>query len=195
MIVSMSQKSLIGVHADTGDLLWRFEHYTPRYVANCVTPIYHDGHVFVTSGYEKGSALLKIHVDGAKATVEPVWKTKDLDNRHGGVVLLDGHVYGASHATNHGRWACLDWKTGRLTYAERGVGTGSLTAADGLLYTLSEHRKVGLVRPTPSGHALVSQFQIPEGGKGPTWAHPVVCAGRLYIRHSDRLYAYDVRAD
>jgi len=195
MILSMSQKSLIGVNADTGDLLWRFEHYTPRYVANCVTPIYHDGHVFVTGGYGKGSALLKIQVDGKKAAVEPVWKTKDLDNRHGGVVLLDGHVYGASHATNHGKWACLDWKTGRLTYAERGVGTGSLTSAGGMLYTLSEHRKVGLVRPTPAGHAPISRFRIPEGGKGPTWAHPVVCGGRLYIRHADRLYAYDVRAD
>ena len=79
-------------------------------------------------------------------------------------------------------------------YAERGVGEGSLTSADGMLYTMSENRKVGLVRPTPAGHELVSQFKIPEGGDGPTWAHPVVCGGRLYIRHDDRLYAYDVRA-
>ncbi len=82
-----------------------------------------------------------------------------------------------------------------MMYAERGVGQGSLTCADGMLYTLSEHRKVGLVKPTPTGHALVSQFEIPEGGKGPTWAHPIVCGGRLYIRHGDRLYAYDVRTN
>jgi len=193
MILTMSQKSLIGVNADTGDLLWRFEHYTPRYVANCVTPIYHDGHIFISGGYGKGSVLLEIRVDGQEAAVEPVWRTENLDNRHGGVVLRNGYVYGASHSNNTAKWVCLDWKTGQLIYAERGVGQGALVFADGMLYTLSERRTVGLVEATPTGHVVVSQFKIPEGGEGPTWAHPVVCGGRLYIRHADHLYAYDVR--
>ena len=195
MILTMSDKSLIGVNADTGDLLWRFEHYTPRFVANCVTPIYHDGHVFVSGGYGKGCVLLRINVDGKKAAVEPVWRTQDLDNRHGGVILLSGYLYGASHQSNKGHWACLEWAAGRLMYAERGDGEGSLTCADGMLYTLSQRREAGLVEPAPAGHKVISQFKIPEGGRGPSWAHPVVCGGRLYIRHSDRLYAYGVRAE
>ena len=81
-----------------------------------------------------------------------------------------------------------------MMYAERGVGEGSLTCAEGMLYTLSERRRVGLVRPAPAAHEVISEFEIPQGGKGPTWAHPVICGGRLYIRHSDRCYAYDVRA-
>ena len=194
MIITMSEKCLIAVNADSGDLLWRFEHYTERYVANCVTPIYHDGHVFVTGGYGKGCALLAIHVAGQKAALEPVWQTEELDNRHGGVVLLDGHIYGASHKTNNGKWACLEWKTGRMTYAERGLGQGSLISADGMLYILNERRKIGLVKPTPAGHQVVSQSEIPEGGQGPSWAHPVVSGGRLYVRHGDFLYAFDVRA-
>ena len=194
IILTMSQKSVIGVNADTGDLLWRFEHYTPRYVANCVTPIYHDGHVFVSGGYGKGSALLKINVDGRKAAVEPVWHTKDLDNRHGGVVLLNGYVYGNSHQSNNARWACLDWKTGKMSHAEKGVGPGSLVCVEGMLYTLSERRTMGLVKATPTGHVVVSQFKIPQGGEGPAWAHPVVCGGRLYLRHDDQLFAYDVQA-
>jgi len=194
IILTMSSRSLIGVNAGTGDLLWRFEHFTPRYVANCVNPIYHDGQIFISGGYGLGSVLLKVNVKGDKATVEPVWRSKDLDNRHGGVILREGYVYGASHFNNNAKWLCLDWKTGKKMYAERGVGEGSLTCADGMLYTLSDNRKVGLVRPAPTGHEMVSQFKIPEGGEGPTWAHPVVCGGRLYIRHADRLYAYNVRA-
>ncbi len=81
-----------------------------------------------------------------------------------------------------------------MKYAERGVGKGSITYADGMLYTLSESAKIGLVRPTPDAHELVSQFSLPEGGEGTSWAHPVVCGGRLYIRHGEFLYAYDVRA-
>lgn len=194
MILTMASRSLIGVNAANGELLWRFSHYTPRYVANCVTPIYHDGHVFVSGGYGLGSALLKIDVKDGKSTIEPAWRSEDLDNRHGGVILVDGYVYGAAHFNNKGKWVCLDWKTGRKMHAEKGVGEGSFTCAGGMFYTMGEHRQIGLVKPTPTGHQLVSKFKIPEGGEGPTWAHPVVCGGRLYIRHADRLYAYDVRA-
>ena len=163
-------------------------------MANCVSPIYHDGHVFLSGGYGLGSVLLRVDVQEGRSTIQPVWRCKDLDNRHGGVILLDGRVYGAAHFSNHAQWICLDWKTGRKMYAEKGVGEGSLTCADGMLYTMNEHREIGLVKPTPSGFQLVSRFKIPEGGEGPSWAHPVVCGGRLYIRHADRLYAYDVRA-
>jgi outer membrane protein assembly factor BamB len=194
MVFTMASKSLICVNANSGELLWRFEHYTPRYVANCVTPIYDNGHVFVSGGYGLGSALLKIDVKDGRSTAEPVWRSEDLDNRHGGVILVDGCLYGSAHFKNGAKWICLDWKTGRKLYAEKGVGEGSLTCADGMLYTMSEHGKIGLVRPTPAGYQLVSQFKLPAGGEGPAWAHPVVCDGRLYLRHDDRLYAYDVRA-
>lgn len=193
MILTMASRSLIGVDAGSGKLLWRFEHYTPRYVANCVTPIYHDGHVFLSGGYGLGSVLLKIDVKDGKSVIEPVWRSKDLDNRHGGVIRVGDCVYGASHANNSGKWVCLDWRTGGKMYAEKGIGEGSLTCAGTMLYTMSEHRTVGLVKPTPTGYLLLSQFKIPEGGTGPTWAHPVVYGGRLFIRHADRLYTYDVR--
>jgi hypothetical protein len=76
-----------------------------------------------------------------------------------------------------------------------GIGKkGSLTCADGMLYVMDERGNVGLVKPTPAAHDIISRFRIPEGGRGPTWAHPVVCGGRLYLRHSDFLYAYDVKA-
>jgi outer membrane protein assembly factor BamB len=133
--------------------------------------------------------MLRLRVDGKKASVEEIWRAKELDNHHGGVILLDGHIYGSSH---RGHWICLDWETGERKHAEKGVGKGSLTYADGMLYTLSENRDVGLVEATPDGHNLVSRFKMPSGGEGPSWAHPVVCGGRLYLRHSDQVFAYDV---
>jgi len=147
------------------------------------------------SGYgTTGSTLVKLNVDGKSVSGEQVWNSRALDNHHGGVLLLDGYLYGAAHNFSNSNWICLDWKTGETQYAERGVSKGSLTSAEGLLYTLSERRNVGLVKPTPEGHEVIRQFETPEGPEGPTWAHPVVCGGRLYIRHSDNLYAYDVRA-
>lgn len=195
IIFTMNAKALIAVNADTGELLFRYAHQT-NYDVNALMPIYHDGHVLISSGYGSGSELLRLVRSGQKVSVEPVWQTKELDNHHGGVVVLGGYIYGASHeAPNRGKWVCLDWKTGKPTYAERGVGKGSLTCADGMLYVMSERSNVGLVPAVPGQHEVVSQFRLPKGGEGPTWAHPVILDGRLYLRHSDTLFVYNVRAE
>jgi len=193
MILAMTGKALIGVDADSGRLLFRYEFIT-KYDVNATTPIFLDGQVFISGGYGNGSAMVQLNVDGGNVTATRVWESKELDNHHGGVILWDGYLYGAAHNFNRGSWICLDWKTGEMQYAEKGVGKGSATLADGLLYTYSEKRNVGLVAPTPEGHELISEFEIPSEGKGPTWAHPVVCGGRLYLRHGDVLYVYDVKA-
>ncbi len=192
MIAVLTSKAMIGVSANTGALLWRVKRETP-YDEHINRPIVHDGHVFFATDWRLGGELLKIRVDGQRVSLQPVWMSKQLDTQHGGIVLVDGYLYGACHRSNNAKWVCLDWKTGQMTYAERGVGMGSLTYADGMLYTLSEHGTMGLVRATPDAHQVISQFELPKGGEGPSWAHPVVCGGRLYLRHGDYLHAYDVR--
>jgi outer membrane protein assembly factor BamB len=194
MIFVMTAKSVIGVNADTGKLLFRHPFET-KYDVNVLKPIFHDGHLFVSGGYgTTGSQMLKvIAVDGEDVSVELVWESKDLDNHHGGVVLLDGFLYGAAHQFNNAKWACLDWETGEQKWAERGIGKGSVTYADGMLYMMNEKSSVGLAKPSPDGHEVISKFRLPPGGSGPSWAHPVVCGGRLYIRHADRLFAFDVQ--
>lgn len=190
IILTMTSRAVIGVDADSGELLWRHEHVTP-FDENIFTPIFHDGWVLVSTGHRVGSVMLKVTVSGKKASVEEVWRSTDLDNHHGGVVLLDGYLYGSCWSPPW--WTCLDWKTGKKMYEDRGVGKGSLTFADGMLYTLGEQGAMALVEAAPSGHRTISQFRLPAGGEGPVWAHPVVCGGRLYIRHGDFLYAYDIK--
>lgn len=194
MIFVMTARSVIGVNADTGKLLFRHPFKT-QYDVNVLQPIFHDGQLFVSGGYgTTGSQLLELEVDGDDVSVSLVWESKDLDNHHGGVMLLDGFLYGAAHKFNHAKWICLDWATGEMKWAERGVGKGSVTYADGLLFMMSEKSQVGLAKPSPEGHEVISQFRLPPGGSGSSWAHPVVCGGRLYLRHADRLFAYNVRA-
>jgi len=192
MILTMTNESLIGVNADNGHFLFRFAHPT-RWEVNALMPVFHDGQVFISSGYgTSGSALVKLDVRGGKVTAKKVWQSKDLDNHHGGVVLLGGYIFGAGHESGKGRWVCLDWTTGKTMWAAEGVGKGSLTCAEGLLYTMNEKRGVALVRATPEKYTSLGQFEIPKGGRGASWAHPVVCGGRLYIRHGNFLYCYNV---
>jgi outer membrane protein assembly factor BamB len=193
MVVALNAKAVIAVNADNGELLWRHPHET-AYDVNVLTPICRDGQVFVSTGYGAGAVMLKVKVEGKKASVEKLWDSKEMDNHHGGVILRDGCLFGTTHNANRDKMVCLDWKTGQLKWAERGVGKGSATVADGLFYTLSEKSQMGLARATPEKFELISKFKLPADGEGPSWAHPVVCGGRLYVRHGDCVFAFDVKA-
>jgi outer membrane protein assembly factor BamB len=191
IIITLTLKGMIGVNADTGELQWHVKHISYA-DENVMMPIYHDGQVFVST-IKAGSVKWKINIKDGKASVEEIWRSKELDNHHGGGVLVNGYIYSSSCIYNGSKWICLDWETGEKRYADKGIGKGSLTYADGMLYMLSENRAVGLVRPTPDSYGLINSFEIPKGGKGNSWAHPVVCGGRLYIRHGDFLYTYSIR--
>jgi outer membrane protein assembly factor BamB len=190
-IVTMMEKSVVGVRADTGKLLWRQPHvaFADETVS---TPIFHDRFVFVSTLGPGASQCIELSGEGDGISAKQAWQSKALDNHHGGVLLFDGCLYGS---TTGGKWVCLELRTGKVLHTADGVGKGSLTCADGMLYTYSENGgTVGLARATPESHHVVSRFRIPQGGQGPCWAHPVVCGGRLYLRHGDFLYCYDVQA-
>jgi len=131
--------------------------------------------------------MLQLSADGQSATRE--WTDSTLNSLHGGVLVVDGHLYGS---TSKGRWVCLSLDSGEVMYEERGVGRGSLAYADGMLYCYGEKGTLGLVRASPGGYELASSFKVSDG-EGQHWAHPVVSGGRLYIRHGDALMAYEIR--
>ena len=190
-ILSFSSQAVFGLDAATGKLLWHVDHQNQR-GNNVADPIPHDGCVLASSGYGKGSILIRLKpADGGAVQAETVWASKLLDNHHGGVVLVGSHVYGSGHRARG--WFCLDFATGKQAWNT--PGKGSLTYADGMLYCLDERGTMSLVEATPDAHRLVSSFPVPKGGRGLHWAHPVVCNARLYVRHADKLFAYDVGAE
>lgn len=188
-IITMTAVAVVGIEAQTGRLLWRHPHNN-KYSENCLTPIYRDDHVFIASGYNMGCELLKLTFEDQRVAVERVWMNTKLDCLFGGAILRDGYLYAAGDYQPG--WFCLDWKTGDIQWRKKATKDGAVTCADGLLYCLSPEGVVQLVEPSASEWKSLSEFTV--GGKGcqPYFAHPVVCNGRLYIRHEDKLYCYDV---
>ena len=187
-IMNLTADAGVGVKAEDGKMLWRYEK-PANGTANCTTPVYHDNKVFYTSAYGTGCGLLSLTPGDGTIKTQEVYFSRDMQNHHGGVLLLNGYIYGFSNPA----LTCMEFATGKVTWRERSVGKGSLTYADGNLYLLSESNIVGLAEATPSGYKELGRFTIPDSGK-PSWAHPVVCGGRLYIRNQDTLTCYDVRA-
>ena len=188
-IITMSQKRVLSFEPEKGHLLWQFEFGNKR-ENSCTDVIVSDGLVFASTGYGGGCVLLRPkRLAGGKFSVEQVWRSELLDNHHGGVVLLDGHLYGAGHESRG--WFCLAFKNGDKMWQSR--GKGSLTYAEDRLYCLDEKGTLSLIGATNQKWDQVSSFRMPRGGRGLYWAHPVVYDGRLYVRHSEQLFAYDIR--
>jgi outer membrane protein assembly factor BamB len=185
----MTEEAIIGVAADTGKLLWRYP-FTNKRKNNIPTPIYSKGYVFTSTGYGGGSVLLKLNAKGDKVSVDKVWQNTLLDNIHGGVILRDGYLYGSSNEKP--AWFCLDFLTGEEKYRDKSIGQGSLMYADGMIYCLGERGTMLLVPCTPKEFKPTGRFDVPKGGTGLYWSHPVVCNGRLYLRHDDKLFVYNI---
>jgi len=130
-----------------------------------------------------------LKAEGGEVKAEEIYFSKEMQNHHGGVVLLNGYLYGYSGSV----LVCIDFATGLLAWRDRSVGKGSLTYADGNLYLLGEDNVVGLAEATPTGYKEKGRFKIADQG-WPSWAHPVVCGGKLYIRNQGVLTCYDVKA-
>jgi len=202
MIINVSLSHVFAVDASNGDILWKVAHATSsdpnmgRFdLIKCTTPLYKDGMVYVTGGYDTPGMMVKIGTDGKSATV--AWTDQVLDNHHGGVVLINGYIYGSNWLNNSdGNWCCIEWTTGKKMWEEHWKCKGSIIAAEGMLYIYDEKGgNVALVKANPEKFDLVSTFKVTQGTSGPFWAHPVIHKGILYIRHTNALMAYNIKAE
>jgi outer membrane protein assembly factor BamB len=189
--VVLTDRSVAGINVADGKLLWRQDR--PGNTAVVPTPIVKDDLAYVTSGYGVGSDLFKINGSGGSFSVEPVYtKNKIMVNHHGGVVLVDGCIYGFSDA---GGWTCQDLMTGKLKWKDRLIGKGTITYADGRFYIRAEQTgEMNLLDAGPDHHSVVGQLDQPNRSNEPAWAHLVVANGKLYVRDQGVLLCYDVRA-
>lgn len=187
-IVQFASRDVFGVQLDGGRLLWTYSKANNG-TANVATPIIHQDHVFASSGYGTGGGLVKISNNSGNVTAEEVYFDKKLANHHGGVLLIGEHLYGFGN----GGLICQHCLTGEIAWQARSVGKGSLVSADGLLFLLGENFEVALAEASSGGYREKGRFKIDQFNK-PSWAHPVVAGGRLFIRNAHRLTAYDIRA-
>jgi outer membrane protein assembly factor BamB len=187
VIMTLTSRAGVGVRASDGKLMWSHP-AVANDTANVATPIFHDNKVFYTSNYGTGAALLGLTAQAGEVKAQQIYFTREMQNHHGGLVLVNGYLYGF-----HGSiLTCLDFATGRMQWRDRSVGKGTLVYADGHLYIQSEDNVVGLAEANPAAYKEKGRFRTKDQGF-PSWAHPVVSGGRLYIRDQGTLSAYNIK--
>ena len=178
----------VGVRASDGKLMFRYPNAANR-VANITTPIFFDNKVFFTSAYDTGAGLVGLTAENGSVTAKEIYFTREMKNHHGGVILHNGYFYGFSDSI----LTCLEAATSKLMWRDRSVGKGSVMFADGHLYLQGENNVVGIAEASPAGYKEKGRFTIADKGL-PSWAHPVVSDGKLYVRNQDTLTVYNVKA-
>lgn len=183
-------RKVVGISPKDGALLW--ETAFPGSVAVIPTLVAMDGHVFATAGYGSGCQMIKL----GGTEPEVVYEEKSITNHHGGVVVVDGKIYGHS---DKGGWTCQDFLTGKIEWQDETLGKGTCTYAAGHLVCVDENNgSVVLAKASPEGWSEHGRFKLDPQTKlrkkdGRVWSHPVVLNGRLYLRDQDLIYCYDVK--
>ena len=173
-------RELVGLDPATGKVIWQFPWRT-SYDINAADPIISGDTLFMTSGYRKGCALLKIN----ESNVTEIWQNKNMSNHVNSSLLWKGHIYGFNgQVGGRGELTCLDFETGQVKWSQSGMGTGSLMLADGKLIILGEKGKLVIAEASPAGFKELASAQILTGK---CWTVPVLANGRIYARNADGL--------
>ncbi len=197
LLLAQTANDLMAINIENGEIIWSFNlvKYHPGETgkgANTNTPLYSEGKIFLTSGYDHPAILLTLAEDGRSVSIK--WTNPDFDNHIGGVVKIGNYVYGSNWITNTtGNWICVDWNTGKTMYETKWFNKGPIISADGLLYCYEEKSgNLALVRPNPEKFDIISSFKI-DKGEGPHWAHPAIYDGKLFVRHGESLVVYKIK--
>lgn len=197
-IVSGTEMHIFGVDPETGKMVWNDSQWTPPLEtkkwqnAMINTPVFYKGKLLVSLGDAHGCTLYQMADD--LSSVSLLWKNEEIDMYMGGMIELDGIVYGSTGDKN--KWAAIELETGKVLYHEAWAGgkaRGALIVADGMFYMFDERRgTMGLARINPAKLDVVSEFRITDGS-GACFSHPTIFDGVLYVRRGSALIAYNIK--
>jgi outer membrane protein assembly factor BamB len=185
-ILVVSGSRLLAVTPEDGALLWSYR-WEPSPDINASQPIVVDeNHVFVSSAYGQGAALVKITARDGSLQAEEIWRNTLMKNKFNSSVLHEGNIYGL----DEGILACVDARTGERRWKGGRYGFGQVLLADGHLIVLTERGDLVLVKATPEAHQEVASFSALSGK---TWNNPAIADGRLIVRNQTEMASYDIR--
>jgi len=186
-IVVVSSFRVVGLAPENGALLWSYPWDTDMGI-NVSQPIVVDrNRFFISSGYGKGAALVEVKGSGNSFTASTIWENKNMKNKFNSSVLHNGYVYGL----DEGILVCLDVNSGERKWKEGRYGYGQIVLAGNNLIVTSDQGDVALVKASPDKYTEVARF---KGVEGQTWNYPAIAGGKLLVRNSNEMAAFDISA-
>jgi outer membrane protein assembly factor BamB len=171
-------QEILGIEAATGKVLWRYPWKTQHDV-NAADPIISGDHIFISSGYGTGCALLKLEKIGGTRQPGLIWENKNMRNKMNACVLYNGYIYGVDEG---GHLRCLDMKTGEKLWEQKGFGQGSLSIADGKLLVMGEDGTLVVAKTSPESYQVLTEAKVLPAK---AWTVPVLANGKIFVRDEE----------
>lgn len=200
-VCGMMAESLLVAELETGKRVLRVP-WPSHSGVNASSPIFHDDHIFISTGYGYGSGLFKLERDGDRLTAKEIWRSKKIRNKFQTPLLIDGKLY----TSDENGLKCVEWMTGKRLWRKGGIRHGTLVGADGHLILLTEKGELQVAKTSPEDFSPTTAVKLFEGSSYHLWKRltrqkqgrrcwtvPVLCDGRLYVRDHKNILCIDLR--
>ena len=175
-IVGFLAKEAMIADAKTGRQVWSMPWET-SWDVNAASPIFHNGYLFLSSGYGHGAIVVKLSKSGTDLTSAKVWQNDTVQCKFQSAVLHEGHLYSAGETG----LKCVEFATGREVWAhDRRVKHATIVVADGHLLVLTERGQLLIAKASKTGFEPITSVPLLSSKR--SWTVPALYRGHLYVR-------------
>jgi outer membrane protein assembly factor BamB len=181
-LVTLAEKSIVGIGASDGKLLWQLPFAPQRRAYNAATPII-DGHKVIYTGAGRGAKAVKIEKQGDGFAAQELWSNAELAPQFNTPVLKNGLLFGLS---DKGTLYCLNAENGQTAWVDetrrdRG-GFAAIVDAGSVLFALPSSSELIVLEPTDKAFTQLAAYKASET---PSYAHPIIAGRRIFIKDQE----------
>ncbi len=188
-LVAFMYGEVVGVDPNNGNLLWTHPHPV-EFGLNTSTPVWGpDNLLFISSGYDGGSRVIKLTRAGDKTTTEELWAHRLMRIHFSNAIRVGDVVYGSSGDFGPAPFTAIDVKTGKVLWRNRTFPRASVLLAGGRFIILDEDGHLLLATPTDEGLTVTSKVELLSSQ---SWTVPSLAGTRLYLRDRKNIMALEL---
>ncbi len=187
-VVTFTQENLVGVSAETGQLLWRRPYTTPSTTTSQTPNIYQND--VIEAGRGNGITRFRVVREGNAWATENVWHTDEVSSHMSNGVVVDGVLFGLSHL-NSGQYFGLDLDTGQVLWTSppRQADNAAIQYAGTTIFSLEADAELVVFPTSRTGFEPVQRYEVATSA---TWAQPTLAGNRMFVKDVESLTLWTV---
>jgi outer membrane protein assembly factor BamB len=197
IVATYGTTEVLGVHAATGRIMWRYPYPAPIKIGMVSTPVAVGSRLFMCGGEGKGkdfSVCLQMKTDGNTVSFDELYLSTELQtNNYNTVAVYDDAVFGFGGNRTAGFLHATNFADGRLLWKEESrewTNCQNLVVADGLIFALTKENELVMAEASREGYRELGRVSLNVDLGRPQ--QPTIANGRLYIRGMQSVECYRI---
>lgn len=197
IVATYGTREILGVHAETGRIMWRYPYPADIRIGLISTPVAVGSRLFVCGGEGPGknfSVCLEMEAVDGKINFQELYRSTELQiNNYNTPAVYKGAVFGFGGRGDEGFIHCTRLEDGRLLWKHVGDGWSKdqqLIIADDLIFALTKDEELVMAQASREGFRELGRTKLNMELGRPQ--HPTIANGRMYIRGNREVACYRI---